>query len=92
MDRSSATSSQKSLGGNDLIDIDGARLRVPAPKIIVRREGSLTLYALGIGAGQTQKKGSGRSQHVYENAGEGFRSVAARSVSCPTLAMVFRRM
>ncbi len=76
----------KALGGNELIDVDTALGYEWPPQTSTYDEKDLTLYALGVGAGQNALD-AGELKYVYENAGD-FAALPTFGV-VPALAMVF---
>ncbi len=77
----------KALGGNDFIDVDTALGYEFPPQKSSYDEKDLSLYALGVGAGQNPLD-AGELQYVYENAGDGFKALPTFGV-VPALGMVF---
>jgi (3R)-3-hydroxyacyl-CoA dehydrogenase / 3a,7a,12a-trihydroxy-5b-cholest-24-enoyl-CoA hydratase / enoyl-CoA hydratase 2 len=78
----------KALGGNDFIDVDTALGYEFPPQKSSYDEKDLSLYALGVGAGQNANASdSGELKYVYENAGD-FAALPTFGV-VPALGMVF---
>jgi (3R)-3-hydroxyacyl-CoA dehydrogenase / 3a,7a,12a-trihydroxy-5b-cholest-24-enoyl-CoA hydratase / enoyl-CoA hydratase 2 len=77
----------KAQGGNEFIDVDAALGYEFPPQTSRYDEKDLSLYALGVGAGQNPLDG-GELQYVYENAGDGFKALPTFAV-VPALSMVF---
>jgi 3-hydroxyacyl-CoA dehydrogenase/3a,7a,12a-trihydroxy-5b-cholest-24-enoyl-CoA hydratase len=79
--------SSKSLGGNELIDVDAALgYKFPEQRSSYD-EKDLVLYALGVGAGQ-KPTDPNELQYVYENHGPGFHALPTFAV-VPALKLVF---
>jgi 3-hydroxyacyl-CoA dehydrogenase/3a,7a,12a-trihydroxy-5b-cholest-24-enoyl-CoA hydratase len=76
----------KAQGGNEFIDVDTALGYEFPPQTSTYDEKDLSLYALGVGAGQNPTDDS-ELQYVYENA-PSFRALPSFAV-VPALAMVF---
>jgi len=75
----------KALGGNEFIDVDAALGYEFPPQTSSYDEKDLTLYALGVGAGQNADPAD--LQYVYENAND-FRALPTFGV-VPALKLVF---
>ncbi len=79
----------KALGGNEFIDVDAALGYEFSPQKSQYDEKDLSLYALGVGAGQNPLD-AGELQYVYENASD-FRALPTFAV-VPALSMVFEAL
>jgi (3R)-3-hydroxyacyl-CoA dehydrogenase / 3a,7a,12a-trihydroxy-5b-cholest-24-enoyl-CoA hydratase / enoyl-CoA hydratase 2 len=79
----------KALGGNEFIDVDQALGHEFPPQKSQYDEKDLSLYALGVGAGQNPLD-PGELQYVYENASD-FRALPTFGV-VPALGMVFESL
>ncbi|MCL2779484.1 MAG: SDR family NAD(P)-dependent oxidoreductase [Polyangiaceae bacterium] len=77
----------KSLGGNELIDLDVALGHEFPPQYSSYDEKDLAIYALGVGAG-ADPSDAGELQYVYENAADGFHALPTFGVA-PALKLIF---